>query len=107
MVASYAAAHPEAFSALILLAAYSIEPLPEDLAVVTLYGTADTVLNWQQYESNRVNLPATAQEIAIPGGNHAQFGSYGAQKGDGTPAITAPSRRRPSSTPRCMRSCPC
>lgn len=93
MAASYAAAHPEDFSALALLAAYSTKPLPEELAVVSLYGTADTVLNREQYESNRVNLPAAAQEITLPGGNHAQFGSYGTQKGDGTPAITAEAQR--------------
>jgi len=34
-------------------------------------------------------LPATAREVAIPGGNHAQFGSYGAQEGDGTATISA------------------
>ena len=89
MAASHAAAHPEDFAALALLAAYSTEPLPDTLAVVSLYGTADKVLDWEKYEDARVNLPATAQEIAIPGGNHAQFGSYGAQEGDGTPAITA------------------
>lgn len=89
MAASYAAAHPEDFAALALLAAYSTEPLPDTLAVVSLYGTADKVLNWEKYEASRVNLPATAREVAIPGGNHAQFGSYGAQEGDGTPTISA------------------
>lgn len=89
MAASYAATHPEDFSALVLLAAYSTEPLPDSLAVVSLYGTADKVLNREKYESSLPNLPATAQEIAIPGGNHSQFGSYGHQKGDGTAAISA------------------
>ena len=89
MAASYAAAHPGDFAALALLAAYSTEPLPDGLAVVSLYGTADRVLDWEKYEVSRVNLPATAQEIAIPGGNHAQFGSYGAQEGDGEATISA------------------
>ena len=89
MAASYAAAHPGDFAALALLAAYSTEPLPDGLAVVSLYGTADRVLDWEKYEASRVNLPATAQEIAIPGGNHAQFGSYGAQEGDGEATISA------------------
>ena len=89
MAASYAAAHPEDFSALALLAAYSTKALPDTLAVVSLYGTADKALNWEKYEASRMNLPATAQEIAIPGGNHAQFGSYGAQEGDGEATISA------------------
>ena len=89
MAASYAAAHPGDFAALALLAAYSTKALPDGLAVVSLYGTADRVLDWEKYEASRVNLPATAQEIAIPGGNHAQFGSYGAQEGDGEATISA------------------
>lgn len=93
MAASYAAAHPEDFSALALLAAYSTKTLPDTLSVVSLYGTADKVLNWEEYEASRVNLPTTAQEIAISGGNHAQFGSYGAQEGDGEATISAQVQR--------------
>lgn len=89
MAASYAAAHPEDFAALALLAAYSTEPLPDSLAVVSLYGTEDMVLNREKYEASRPNLPATAREVVIPGGNHAQFGSYGHQKGDGAATISA------------------
>ena len=93
MAASCAAAHPGDFTALALLAAYSTEPLPDSLAVASLYGTADKVLNWEKYEAARANLPAGTLEIAIPGGNHAQFGSYGAQDGDGTPTISAEAQR--------------
>lgn len=89
MAASYAAAHAEELDALALLAAYSTQELPEELAVVSVYGTADQVLDWGKYEASRANLPDSAQEIAIPGGNHAQFGSYGPQEGDGEATITA------------------
>ena len=88
MAASYAAGHAEEVDGLALLAAYSAQALPEDMPVVSVYGTADQVLDWGKYEASRVNLPADAQEIAIPGGNHAQFGSYGAQNGDGEATIT-------------------
>ena len=40
------------------------------------------------YEKYRENLPADFTEVVIPGGCHAYFGCYGAQKGDGTPEIT-------------------
>lgn len=90
MAASYAADHAEAFDGLALLAAYSTAVLPEEgLSVVSIYGTADTVLDHDKYAQYRANLPAHAEEIAIPGGNHAQFGSYGPQAGDGTATITA------------------
>ena len=32
--------------------------------------------------------PDDYAELVIEGGNHAQFGDYGAQDGDGTPTIT-------------------
>ncbi len=87
MAASYAAAHPEDFDALALLAAYSTAELPEDMAVVSVYGDRDGVMNRKKYEQYRKNLPETAVEVIITYGNHAQFGSYGKQRGDGIAAI--------------------
>ena len=43
----------------------------------------------EKYNQYSSNLPDNTQEIVISGGNHAQFGSYGRQKGDGTATITA------------------
>lgn len=88
MAASYAAAHAEAYDALVLLAAYSTAELPESLSVVSAYGDADGVLNREKYVQYRAKLPESAVEVIIPGGNHAQFGDYGVQKGDGAAAIS-------------------
>ena len=87
MAASYGAKHGAELEGLILLAAYSTEEI-EDLPVLSLYGTEDGVLDLEKYESYHENLPADAEEILIPGGNHAQFGSYGPQEGDGTATIS-------------------
>ena len=87
MAANYAAEHAEELDGLILLAAYATKPLPDGLAVLSVYGSEDGVLNRDAYEKNRSNLPASAQEFVIEGGNHAQFGSYGEQKGDGEASI--------------------
>ncbi len=90
MAAGYAAKHPEDYDALILLAAYSTQDLTDsDLRVVSLYGENDGVLNREKYEQYRKNLPADTIEKIIPGGNHALFGDYGAQKGDGEASISA------------------
>lgn len=89
MAASYAADHAEDFAGLALLAAYATTELPENLSVVSVYGTADKVLAMDKYEQYRMNLPTGAHEIVLEGGNHAQFGSYGTQAGDGTAAIPA------------------
>ena len=86
MAANYAAEHTESLDGVILLAAYSTEPLPDSLPVLSVYGTEDGVLNRNNYEKNLANLP-NLQEVVIEGGNHAQFGSYGEQRGDGEASI--------------------
>ena len=86
MAAHYAAEHPEGLDGVILLAAYSTKPLPEDLPVLSVYGSEDGVLNMEKYGENRPNLP-DLQEVVIEGGNHAGFGSYGEQQGDGEASI--------------------
>lgn len=82
MAASYAAKHADTIDALALLAAYSTAKLPEEMAVVSVYGTMDTVMNREKYGQYRGNLPAGTIEVVLEGGNHAQFGSYGMQAGD-------------------------
>ena len=82
MAANYAADHAESLDGVILLAAYSTKPLPDSLPVLSVYGTEDGVLNRKNYEKNLANAP-NLQEFVIEGGNHAQFGSYGEQRGDG------------------------
>lgn len=84
MAASYAADHASAYEGLILLAAYSTADLRESgLKVCSLYGDRDGVLNLEKYAKYRTNLPEDTVEQILPGGNHAGFGSYGAQEGDG------------------------
>lgn len=90
MAASYVAKHEDAFDGLILLASYSTEDLATaGLNVYSLYGSEDMVLNHEKYEEYYSNLPADVHELVIEGGCHAGFGDYGAQDGDGVPAITA------------------
>lgn len=88
MAADYTAKHPDQIDALALLASYSTSDLSSlDIPVVSLYGTEDQVLNRNSYEKYRSHLPSDYEEIVIPGGCHAYFGYYGAQKGDGIPTI--------------------
>lgn len=89
MAASYAAEHTEDYNGLFLLGAYSTEDLRDSgLQVVSLYGSEDLVLNMEKYQAYRSNLPEDTLEQVLEGGCHAYFGSYGTQKGDGTPTIT-------------------
>ena len=90
MAASFAADSDIDFDGLILLASYSTADLSDkDIDVISIYGTEDGVLNMEKYQQYYSNLPDDTTEVVIDGGNHAQFGSYGAQDGDGTAKISA------------------
>lgn len=90
VAASYAAGHPESFDGLILLAAYSTRDLKgEQLSVLSVYGSEDGVLNMEKLEEGRSLMPAGYTELCIQGGNHAGFGNYGKQKGDGEARISS------------------
>ena len=90
MAADYAAKHGDDFRGVVLLAAYSTADLTDtELAVLSLYGEKDGVLNMEKYEKYHDNLPKNAVETVIEGGNHCQFGSYGHQSGDGEATISA------------------
>lgn len=89
----YAADHPENLSGLVLLAAYPAKALPEDMPVLSLVGSRDGVINRKRLEGGRRFIPGRLKEVVIEGGNHAQFGSYGFQAGDGAATITAGDQR--------------
>ena len=90
MAASHAAENTGTYEGLILLASYSTADLRESgLDVLSIYGSEDGVLNMGKYAEYAVNLPVDTVEYLIDGGNHAQFGSYGHQEGDGAAGITA------------------
>lgn len=89
MAADYAAKHPDAFDALVLLGAYAAKDLSAtDMQVLSILGSEDGVLNREKYEASRKNYPAAFREFVIEGGCHAYFGDYGEQRGDGTPRIS-------------------
>ena len=87
MAADYAASR-DGFAGLILLAAYPTKELPESLPVISIVGSEDGVVNKQKVEAGRALVKGSYREYEIEGGNHALFGSYGEQKGDGTATIT-------------------
>ena len=89
MAAAYIADNTYDYEGLILLGSYSTADLSDtDLAVLSVFGSEDKVMNREKYEDNKSNLPSSFTEVIIDGGCHAYFGMYGAQDGDGTPTIT-------------------
>ena len=72
---------------LVLLAAYPSEEI--DKPTLSIYGSEDKVLNLKSYNDAKPLIKANFTEHIINGGNHAQFGNYGLQKGDGNAGINS------------------
>lgn len=94
MAAQYASEHADELDGIVFLGAYAASDLSEtDLKALVIYGSEDGVLNRSKLAESE-NLPANSETIVIEGGNHAQFGNYGPQSGDGDPTITAQNQQR-------------
>lgn len=79
MASQFASQHPDLVEGLILLGAYPYgEYAAED--TLTVYGSLNT--------SVAEKIDYTENVVIIEGGNHAQFGNYGPQKGDAPAEIT-------------------
>ncbi len=90
VASSYAAGHTDALEGIVLLAAYSTDDLSDSgLDAVVLYGSSDLVVNRDNLAKCESNLPNAARSAIVEGGNHAGFGDYGAQAGDGEAVISA------------------
>jgi hypothetical protein len=94
MAARHAFTHPDgAADGLALWAAFPAESNSlagrDDLAAASIYGTLDGLATVEEIEQSRALLPAATEFVAIEGGNHAQFGSYGPQRRDNPAAIPA------------------
>ena len=89
MAASYLEDHANEYNGLVLLGAYSTTDLSNSgLEVLSIYGSEDTVMDFEKYNESKPNLPSSFTEFVIDGGCHAYFGMYGPQDGDGTPRIS-------------------
>lgn len=85
MASQYTEEYHELFEGLILLGAYPVNEAPID--TLAIYGTYDVMLDLEK--------TATADEVyEIIDGNHAYFGDYGQQEGDGQALISREDQQR-------------
>lgn len=85
MASKFAADHPDQVDGLILLGAYIYGDYPDE-DTLTIYGSLN--------QSVEDNIDYTENIVEIEGGNHAQFGNYGPQKGDLPAAISAEEQQK-------------
>lgn len=90
MASMWAAGNSTKIDGIVFLGSYPAADLSTtSLRALSLYGSEDGVLNRASYANAAASRPASWTEQVIEGGNHAGFGDYGAQEGDGTATISA------------------
>lgn len=92
MASRYAAENAEAVQGVFFLASYPDEGGRLDqtgLPVLSITAGRDGVLNRDNYNEAAAYLPDETESEDLTGGNHAGFGSYGPQKGDGEAVISS------------------
>jgi dienelactone hydrolase len=85
MAARYASQNPDKVEGLALWAAYPAadnDLRKSGITVTSIYATLDGLTTLEDIEASRNLLPLDTLWVEIEGGNHAQFGDYGAQSGD-------------------------
>ncbi len=90
--AMFAHDNKDVVDGLILLGSYPSESSDlskQDIDVLSLYAEFDGLTLLEDIEKSKGLLPANATFYEIQGGNHAQFGMYGEQKGDKQATIIA------------------
>ena len=85
MASKFAEDHADSVDGLILLGAYLYGNYPPE-DTLTVYGSLN--------QSVEEKIDYTENIVEIQGGNHAQFGNYGLQKGDLPATITAQEQQR-------------
>lgn len=91
MASSFILDSNEIFKGLILLASYPMDKKPLtsiEAPVLSIVGSLDGLVTEEVFNNSKALLPPTTEYIVIEGGNHAQFGTYGEQKGDLPASIT-------------------
>ncbi len=89
MAARYMYSNPDLFTGLILLASYPADSnnLSEYAqSAISIYGSLDGIVDISIPDTISL-LPGSTTIVEISGGNHANFGSYGDQKGDNAATI--------------------
>ncbi len=97
MAAEFVKGNADAVDGLVLLASYpaastDLSALP--IRAVSTYGTENGLTPPEGFEASLARLPPGTELIVIDGGNHAGFGHYGPQAGDGVATIDREEQQR-------------
>lgn len=86
----FALEHVSQVEGVVFLASYPIRSMKDrDLKVLSISGEQDGLAVPEDIEASRDDVPADSEFYQIKGGNHANFGMYGPQKGDQDSSLTS------------------
>jgi pimeloyl-ACP methyl ester carboxylesterase len=91
MAAEFAESNLSLVDGLVLWASYPADNTnfsTSDLPVLSIFASNDQVASIEEIQESKARLPEDTLFVEIEGGNHAGFGWYGAQRGDGTLEIS-------------------
>ena len=91
MAAEFTLRNPQLVSGLVLWSAYpgqNADLSGVDVSVVSIYASNDGLATLEEINASKARLPVETTYINIEGGNHAGFGWYGVQNGDGIADIS-------------------
>lgn len=91
MAAQYADGHADSIGGLALWAAFpaaGTDLSDMELVTTSVYATEDGLATIDEIEASAAQLPADTTFVRIEGGNHAGFGWYGPQDGDGEATVS-------------------
>ena len=90
VASSFAVEHPNQIQGLFFLAAYPIEDMSNlEMPTLTIYGEDDGVAALSDQKEKESLLSSQSVIHVIEGGNHANYGMYGEQKGDNPGSLTS------------------
>ncbi|MGG4558139.1 alpha/beta hydrolase [Bacillus toyonensis] len=90
MISKYAFQHEEKVDGIILLGSYPADDSStKSIPMLSIYGEVDALATVEKIENNKKLMSKNTTMHMIKGGNHANFGMYGEQKGDNASLITS------------------
>ncbi|MFD6511412.1 MULTISPECIES: alpha/beta hydrolase [unclassified Bacillus (in: firmicutes)] len=90
MISRYAFQHEEKVDGIILLGSYPADDFSNKLMpMLSIYGEVDGLATVEKIMNNKKLMSKNTTMHMIKGGNHANFGMYGEQKGDNASLITS------------------
>lgn len=90
VASEYVRSHPDGPRKLLLWASYPANSLADaDVEVASISGSQDGLSSPAEIEDSRAKLPPDTVFTVVEGANHAAFGDYGPQDGDGRATIPA------------------